>query len=52
MPNRVAMDVRVAFNEVLLNRAKVKVREQSVGVLQRGAQDAGGTTRTPALSDS
>lgn len=33
--NRVAMDVRVAFNELLLNRAKVKVREQSLDVLQQ-----------------
>jgi outer membrane protein TolC len=32
--NRVAMDVRVAFNELLLNKAKIHVREQSVGVLQ------------------
>ena len=32
--NRVAMDVRVAFNELLLNRAKIRVREQSVGVLR------------------
>jgi outer membrane protein len=32
--DRVAMDVRVAFNELLLNRAKIRVREQSVGVLQ------------------
>lgn len=32
--NRVAMDVRVAFNELLLNQSKVHVREQSVGVLQ------------------
>ena len=32
--NRVAMDVRIAFNELLLNRAKIRVREQSVGVLQ------------------
>ncbi|MEY2438691.1 MAG: outer membrane protein [Verrucomicrobiota bacterium] len=31
--NRVAMDVRVAFNELLLNRAKIHVREQSLGVL-------------------
>src|SRR5437870_2336232 len=31
--NRVAMDVRVAFNELLLNRAKVRVREDSVRVL-------------------
>lgn len=32
--DRVAMEVRVAFNELLLNRAKIRVREQSVGVLQ------------------
>jgi outer membrane protein len=32
--NRVGMDVRVAFNELLLNRAKIRVREQSVSVLQ------------------
>lgn len=32
--NRVAMDVRIAFNELLLNRAKIRVREQSVGVLE------------------
>ena len=32
--NRVEMDVRTAFNELLLNRAKIRVREQSVGVLQ------------------
>jgi outer membrane protein len=32
--NRVAMDVRMAFNELLLNRAKIRVHEQSVGVLQ------------------
>ena len=31
--NRVAMDVRIAFNELLLNRAKIRVREQSVSVL-------------------
>jgi outer membrane protein len=31
--NRVTMDVRIAFNELLLNRAKVHVREQSVRVL-------------------
>src|SRR5213595_2126052 len=31
--NRVAMDVRVAFNELLLNRAKIRVREDSVRVL-------------------
>ena len=32
--NRVEMDVRIAFNELLLNRAKIRVREQSVGVMQ------------------
>src|SRR5262249_1579860 len=32
--NRVAMDVRIAFYDVLLNRAKVHVREQSVAVLE------------------
>lgn len=32
--NRVGMDVRVAFNELLLNQAKIRVREQSVGVLE------------------
>jgi outer membrane protein TolC len=32
--NRVAMDVRIAFNELLLNRSKVRVHEQSVGVLE------------------
>ena len=32
--DRVSMDVRVAFNELLLNRAKVRVHEQSLGVLQ------------------
>src|SRR5213595_1949533 len=31
---RVAMDVRVAFNELLLNRAKIRVREDSVRVLE------------------
>src|SRR5881409_3665707 len=30
---RVTMDVRIAFNELLLNRAKVRVREDSVQVL-------------------
>ena len=30
---RVTMDVRIAFNELLLNRAKVRVREESVRVL-------------------
>jgi outer membrane protein len=32
--NRVTMDVRIAFNEILLNRAKVGVHEQSVAVFQ------------------
>src|SRR5947208_2503486 len=32
--NRVAMDVRVGFNELLLNRAKIRVREDSVRVLE------------------
>ena len=32
--NRVTMDVRIAFNELLLNRAKVGVHEQSVVVLE------------------
>src|SRR5438876_7638981 len=32
--SRVAMDVRVAFNELLLNRAKVGVRQNSVRVLE------------------
>src|SRR6059036_700926 len=31
--SRVTMDVRIAFNELLLNRAKVHVREDSVQVL-------------------
>ena len=31
--SRVAMDVRMAFNELLLNRAKVRVRQDSVRVL-------------------
>lgn len=31
--SRVTMDTRIAFNELLLNRAKVAVREQSVQVL-------------------
>jgi outer membrane protein TolC len=34
LANRVSMDVRIAFNELLLNRAKIRVHEQSVGVLQ------------------
>ena len=32
--NRVAMDVRVAFYELLLTRAKIRVREDSVRVLE------------------
>ncbi len=35
LSNRVSMDVRIAFNEMLLNRAKIRVREQSVGTLQQ-----------------
>src|SRR5262249_44442197 len=31
--SRVTMDARIAFNELLLNRAKVHVREESVRVL-------------------
>jgi outer membrane protein len=31
--SRVTMDVRIAFNELLLNRAKIRVREDSVKVL-------------------
>jgi outer membrane protein len=33
--SRVNMDVRIAFNELLLNRAKVRVHEDSVGVLEQ-----------------
>src|SRR5437870_10812641 len=33
--SRVIMDVRIAFNELLLNRAKVHVHEDSVGVLEQ-----------------
>src|SRR4029077_21116347 len=33
--HRVAMDVRVAFYDVLLNRAKLRVREDSVRVLEQ-----------------
>ena len=32
--SRIAMEVRVAFNELLLNRAKVRVHEDSVRVLE------------------
>ena len=31
--SRVAMDVRIAFNDLLLNRAKIRVRQDSVRVL-------------------
>lgn len=33
--SRVGMDVRIAFNELLLNRAKVRVHEDSVGVFEQ-----------------
>jgi len=33
--SRVMMDVRIAFNELLLNRAKIRVREDSVRVLDK-----------------
>jgi outer membrane protein TolC len=33
--SRVTMDVRIAFNELLLNRSKVRVREDSVAVLEQ-----------------
>src|SRR6188474_1659249 len=33
--NRVTMDVRIAFNELLLNRAKVRVHEDSVRVFEQ-----------------
>ena len=33
--SRVIMDVRIAFNELLLNRAKVRVHNDSVGVLEQ-----------------
>jgi outer membrane protein len=32
--SRVAMDVRIAFNDILLNRAKIRVREDSVRVFE------------------
>jgi outer membrane protein len=32
--NRISMDVRIAFYDVLLNRAKIHVQEQAVAVLQ------------------
>src|SRR5437660_41787 len=37
--NRVAMDVRIGFNELLLNRAKIRVREDSVRVLEEELKD-------------
>jgi outer membrane protein TolC len=37
--NKVAMDVRVACNELLLNRAKVRVLQQSVDVLEQEARN-------------
>jgi outer membrane protein len=33
--DRVAMDVRIAYNELLLNRARVRVHEQSLDVLEQ-----------------
>ncbi len=36
--DRVEMDVRLAFYELLLNRERIQVREQSVGVLQQELQ--------------
>src|SRR5438874_2205138 len=36
--SRVTMDVRIAFNELLLDRAKVRVRENSVRVLDEELQ--------------
>lgn len=38
LTNRVAMETRIAFNELLLNRARVGVHEQSTGVLQQEVQ--------------
>jgi outer membrane protein len=34
LTNRVVMDVRIAFSELLLNRAKIRVHTQSVAVFQ------------------
>jgi outer membrane protein len=36
--SRVIMDVRIAFNQLLLNRAKVRVHEDSVGVFEQELQ--------------
>ena len=47
--NRVSMDVRIAFYDVLLNRAKIRVREQSVGVLAGGTEDPAGAACRPGL---
>src|SRR5216117_4360230 len=33
--SRVTMDVRIGFNELLLNRAKIRVHEDSVGVFDQ-----------------
>src|SRR6266704_342357 len=37
--SRVTMDVRIAFNELLLNRAKIRVREDSVRVLDEALKN-------------
>jgi outer membrane protein len=40
--SRVTMEVRIAFNELLLNRAKVRVHQDSVGIFEqelKGEQD-------------
>ena len=47
--SRVAMDVRIAFNELLLNRAKVRVREESVRVLDEELKNQQQNS-APALS--
>lgn len=36
--NRVAMDVRIACNELLLNRARIRVEEQSLSVFRQEAK--------------
>ena len=40
--SRVTMDVRIAFNELLLNRAKLRVHEDSVAGFRTGAQRRAG----------
>ena len=40
--SRVTMDVRIAFNELLLNRAKLRVHEDSVRGFRTGAQRRAG----------